>query len=122
MLAPADPVADFIAALLAIIDGLCRALAEQAGDGAGLVLRARGLTKLRARLRRMGEELAKETAGAEAAEAPAEASPRAAPRHPRRRPRAGRRAPPRQRSGPAPRPVHDTRPRSPPAVRRLGGP
>jgi hypothetical protein len=62
MPAPHDPLAEFIACLLAIIDGLCRALAEQAAGDAGLDmgtrLRARCLTRLSRHLRRMAGEIA----------------------------------------------------------------
>ena len=58
MSTPADPVADFVAALLAIIDGLCRALAEHAADEATRGLRARCLTRLTERLHQMADDIA----------------------------------------------------------------
>jgi hypothetical protein len=111
MSAPRDPVADVVACLLAIIEGLCRLLAEQAAReaeaGLGADLRAKWVARLTERLRRIAEEVAAAgTARADpvCANPPARAKRRSPlPRRPGRAWRAASGARPRPRSpGPAP--------------------
>jgi hypothetical protein len=64
MSAPLDPVSDLVMRLLAIIEALCAALAEQA---AGEGMRAHLATKMTAGLRRMADDIAAAAPGRAAA-------------------------------------------------------